>query len=122
MEKKKSLRQTMLERRQAKRIDTIMDLAIDGDVKQLAKHKTEDLAITLISVVKECDNLDRRTRELEKQLETKWPGGRAPRYSDELKEEVRKFYRAGGQTYASTAEHFGMHKSTVGRILNNRKK
>ena len=122
MEKKKSRRQIMLERRQEKRIDAIMDLAIDGDVKQLAKHKPEDLAITLVSAVKECDNLDRRTRELEKQLKEKWPGGRTSKYSDELKEEVRQFYRAGGQTYASTAAHFGMHKSTVGRILNNRKK
>lgn len=83
-------------------------------------NKTSDLEVLKAKYQEDFARLVFKNKELEKQLQMKYPGGRAPQYSDEFKEQVRQFYRAGGQTYNSTAAHFEISKSTVGRILRDR--
>ena len=44
-------------------------------------------------------------------------GGRRDKYTQEQRQAVIDFYQQDGETYVSTAKHFGMSTNTVGRIL-----
>ena len=112
----------LVAKKREKRQLAIVEAANNEDLKALLKYKPEDVAKALIQVTKDSMALLLQKMELEEQLKVKYPGGRKPKYSDDFRARVRRFYKAGGQTYASTAAHFEISKSTVGRILNNRKK
>lgn len=127
----------------------IIQVALDMDVKKIESYSQEDRTAAIITLANDAYNfknlildvnegkygyptkdkvakLNKQIAELkainsdlEKQLKDKYPGGRKPKYTDEFKEEVRRFYAAGGQTHKSVAAHFGIGTTTVNRILNN---
>ena len=94
---------------------------LSDQVNALAAEKlksiTKDKVVKLSEQIKELEAIN---RDLEKQLKDKYPGGRKPKYTKEFKEEVRRFYAAGGQTHKSVAAHFNIGTTTVNRILNNK--
>ena len=127
----------------------IIDAALSLDIEALKKHSSEELSAAIIVLAdqvysiaklgndlkagkyayatkdkvaelsKELNEIKVINEDLERQLSNRYPGGRKPKYTEEFKEEVRRFYDEGGQTHKSVAEHFGIGTSTVNRILNH---
>uniref|UniRef100_UPI0005621EB7 hypothetical protein n=1 Tax=Anaerovibrio lipolyticus TaxID=82374 RepID=UPI0005621EB7 len=82
----------------AELVDKILEME-----KQISQYRSRDYNLSSAAIVKhyelnklqedyeqlqdEAERLTLRNRELERQLHMRYPGGRAPRYSEELKEE-----------------------------------
>ena len=119
--------------------ENVLSEAMNFDVEALNHHDKEELVATIVMMAckyigkdakeatadkvaelsKELNEIKVINEDLERQLSNRYPGGRKPKYTEEFKEEVRRFYNEGGQTHKSVAEHFGIGTSTVNRILNH---